>query len=38
MGIKPTHSNQLIVESDEFAFAKGLLERNNKTFIGLPCT
>ena len=28
MGIKPSNSNQLMVESDEFAFAKGLLGRH----------
>ena len=38
MGIKHVHSKQLMVESDGSAFAKGLLRRNNKTFIGLPHT
>ena len=38
MGIKPSRSSQLMVESDPSAFAKGLLGRNNETFIGLPRT
>ena len=38
MGIKLLRSDKLIVESDGSAFAKGLLGRNNKTFIGLPRT
>ena len=33
MGIKPSRSKQLMVESDGSAFAKGLLERNNRTFF-----
>ena len=37
-GNQTSHSNQVIVESDGSAFAKGLLGRNNKTFIGLPRT
>ena len=35
MGIKPSHPNQLMVESDGCAFAEGLLGRNNKTFKSL---
>ena len=38
MGLKPSCSNQLMVESDGSAFTKGQLARNNKTFIGLPHT
>ena len=38
MGIKASRSNQLMVESNASAFAKGLLGRNNKTFIGLSRT
>ena len=37
-GNQTSRSNQVIVESDGSAFAKGLLGRNNKTFIGLPRT
>ena len=33
MGIKPSRSKQLMVESDGSVFAKGLLGRDNKTFI-----
>ena len=36
MGIKPSRSNQLIIESDESAFAEGLLGKNTKTFICAP--
>ena len=36
MRIKPSRSNQLMVENDGSAFAKELLGRNNKIFIGLP--
>ena len=32
MGIKPLHPNQLMVESDRCAFAKGLLGRNLLVF------
>ena len=38
MGIKPSRSKQLMVESDESVFAKELLGRDYKTFIGLPRT
>ena len=33
MQIKPSRSNQLMVDSVGSAFAKGLLGRNNKTFV-----
>ena len=38
LGRHVTGYYQLMVESDGSAFAKGLLGRNNKTFIGLSCT
>ena len=33
MGLKPSRSNQSMIESDESAFAKEMLGRSNKTFI-----